>query len=93
MRRTLSSLCLREVDKGLELQSTLLFENVPLIATNQHGLWMKLVEALKGLFLMPSPPPKVKMRCIAHNEIFDNPLEMSFHETMNLNCKWERLEK
>ncbi len=54
---------------------------------------MKLVEMLKGLFLMPSPPPKVKMRCVAHNAIFDNPLEMSFHETMNLNCKWERLEK
>ncbi len=83
----------REVDNWLELQSTPLSENASLIATNQRGLWMKLVEALKGLFLMPSPRPKVKMRCVAHNEIFDNPLEMSFHETMNLNCKWERLEK
>ncbi len=54
---------------------------------------MKIVEALKGLFLMPELRPRVKMLCVTHNKVFDEPLDMSLHETMNLNCKWERLER
>jgi len=53
---------------------------------------MKIGEVLKALFVMPVPRQKVKVRCVTHDEVFEEPMDMSFHETMNLGCKWERLD-
>jgi hypothetical protein len=54
---------------------------------------MKLGDVFKALFVMPVPQPKAKVRCVTHDEIFDEAMDMSFHETMNLNCEWERLNE
>ena len=54
---------------------------------------MRLTDVLRAMFEMPTPRPKVRMRCMTHDETFDEPLDVSFHETLNLNCKWEKLEK
>jgi hypothetical protein len=54
---------------------------------------MKLGDALKALFLMPAARPASVVRCITHDVVFSESMDASFHETMNLNCKWEKLNE
>jgi hypothetical protein len=52
---------------------------------------MKLSDALKALFLMPAARPESAIRCITHDAVFSDSMDASFHETMNLGCKWEKV--
>jgi hypothetical protein len=50
---------------------------------------MKLLDALKALFLMPADRPSGAVRCVVHGRLFHDWMEASFHETMSLGCKFE----
>jgi uncharacterized protein (DUF111 family) len=54
---------------------------------------LKFRDILAALFLMPSSRPGNTVRCITHEVVFSDSMEMSFHETMNLGCRWEKLER
>lgn len=53
---------------------------------------MKVRDVFRALFVMPVQRSKFRVRCVTHDEVFTEPMDMGFHETMNLNCKWERLD-
>jgi len=53
---------------------------------------MNVKGVFKALFLMPARRQEFRVRCVTHDEVFTEPMEMSFHETMNLNCGWKKLE-
>lgn len=54
---------------------------------------MKFGDSLRALFLVPGGRPANAMRCITHDRMFSESMDASFHETMNINCKWERMQR
>jgi len=52
---------------------------------------VEIVDALKALFVMPTPPA-ITVRRVVHDRVFREPMDAGFNEMINLGCGFERVK-
>lgn len=49
--------------------------------------------SLRALFHMPADRPFNVVKCVVHDRMFSESMDASFHESVNVDCEWERVER
>lgn len=49
--------------------------------------------SLRAMFLVPAERPFNLVKCVIHDRTFAESMDASFHESVNVGCEWEPVER